>query len=153
MVVHARVVGMPSGPGGCRAQASCRITAGVELPRGQGEADGKQQQGGNQAGPGPGQPANLAPAQSGVLSRGWGRGTTKSPERTQGIFPKRSGLPCERSTRLPSRRASWHSVDETGGLEGAWGSTTAREESGGGGEAGEAGLSWAGGRPGVGWLA
>lgn len=80
VVVHTRGVGVPAGPGGCRGLASCRVTLDVELPRGQGEASDQQQQGGAKASPGPGQPANLIPAEKGVLRQAWDQGTTKNSE-------------------------------------------------------------------------
>lgn len=45
MVVYARAVGVPAGGRGPRARGFCRASPGVELPDGQGEANGQQQQG------------------------------------------------------------------------------------------------------------
>lgn len=81
VVVHAGWVGVAAG---CRGR---RAAAGVELPDRQGEADGKQQQGREQAGRGPGQPASLVPAGTGVLSQGWGGGP-RAPRGPGECFPK-----------------------------------------------------------------
>lgn len=47
VVVYARAVGVPAGGRGPGARGSGRASPGVELPRGQGEANGQQQQGGH----------------------------------------------------------------------------------------------------------
>ena len=79
VVVHARPVGVPAGWRGPRAQGSWRGTTAAELPHSQGEADGQQQQGGHQLGPGPGQTASLVPADSDVLSQGQAGGHPQTP--------------------------------------------------------------------------
>lgn len=89
---------MPAGPGGCRALASCRVTPDVELPCGQGEANDQQQQGSTEAGPGPRQPADLVPAEKGVLCQAWDQSTTQSSEGAEGLF---------------SRKTSWYRIEET----------------------------------------